>query len=273
MDSKGANDGGVQQQPSQWAPGSQVLAQNPRVVDQLLLLQGRGEQPQPGEQNSPIVTATSMVHLLIPRLAAAIPVAQGDADWANVSAAEQTNIASVTVAINTYNALPNDAAGVQNGPKAQARAAIGTACSTAITAANAPTLLAAARSGPIKAMVELVLDLKNIGTDNSPGQRNIYGDHVYSVVGVNFCTTTGVPVPLQAVGPAQRPPFFPLVDTTISNVTLRNPHHSNTPDATGSGVGPDGPTQGTASSGIFHMNLEQFFMNFTSVETGVFPKS
>lgn len=236
-----------------------MLAANPRVVDQLLLLQGKPATPAPGETSSPIVTATSMVYALIPRLQAAIPVAQADPDWANVSAAEKTNIASITVAINTYNALPNDAAGVQNGPKAQARAAIGTASSTAITAANAPTLLNAARTTSVKSMVELVLDLKNIGTDNSPGQRNIYGDHVYSVTAVNFCTTTGVPVPINTVGPAQRPPFFPLVDTTVSNVTLRNPHHGNTPDATGSGTSPDGPTQGVNSSGIFHMNLEQFF--------------
>ena len=272
-DMAGANGGNVQQQATQWAPGSQVLAQNPRVVDQLLLLQGQGEAPAPGATQAPIVTATSMVHLLIPRLLAAIPVAQGDADWANVSAAEQTNIASITAAINTHNALPNDAAGVQNGPKAQARAAIGTACSTAITAANAPALLAAARSNNIKQMVELVLDLKNIGTDASPGQRNIYGDHVYSVVGVNFSTTAGAAVPLSATPSMMRPTLFPLVDTTVSNVTLRNPHHGNTPDAMGSGTGPDGPTQGVSSSGIFHMNLEQFFRNFTSVESGVFPKT
>jgi hypothetical protein len=272
-DMNGSNEGGLQQQATQWAPGSQVLATNPRAVDQLLLLQGKPDTPAPGEKSSPVVTATSMVYALIPRLQAAIPVAQSDPDWANVPAAEQTNVASITVAINTYNALPNDPAGVQNGPKAQARAAIGTASSTAITKANAPTLLDPARSSAVKSMVELVLDLKNIGTDNSPGQRNIYGDHVYSVTGVNFCTTTGIPVPLNTVGPAQRPAFFPLVDTTVSKVTLRNPHHSNTPDPTGSGTGPDGPTQGVSSSGTFHMNLEQFFRNYTSVESGVFSKS
>jgi len=272
-DMAGANGGNVQQQPITWAPGSQVLAANPRIVDQLILLQGRGETPAAGETQAPIVTATSMVHLLIPRLLAAIPVAQADADWANVSAAEQANIATVTAAINTHTALPNDAAGVTGGPKALARAAIGTACSNAISVANAPTLLLPARSNAVKSMVELVLDLKNIGTDNSPGQRNIYGDHVYSVVGVNFCSTTGVGVPLNAMPANLRPPLFPLVDTTVSSVTLRNPHHGNTPDATNSGVGPDGPTRGVASSGIFHMNLEQFFRNYTSVESGVFPKS
>jgi hypothetical protein len=272
-DMQGANQGGVQQQQTQWAPGAQVLAANPRVVDQLLLLQGKPAAPAPGETSAPIVTATSMVYALIPRLAAAITTAQGDPDWTNLTAAEKSNITSISVAINTYNALPNDPAGVPNGPKATARAAIGTSSSTAITAANAPNLLAPARSAPIKSMVELVLNLKNIGTDASPGQRNIYGDHVYSVTSVNFCTTTGVPVPLNTISPAQRPAFFPTIDTTVSQITLRNPHHGNTPDPTGSGVGPDGPTQGVNSSGIFHMNLEQFFRNYTSVESGVFPKT
>ncbi len=271
-DMNGPNGGNVQQQATNWAPGSQVLAQNPRTVDQLLLLQGRGDQA--GGPNAPIVTATSMVHLLIPRLQAAIPAAQADADWANLSATEQANIALITVAIATYNALPADAAGVQNGPKKQARAAIGTACSTAINTANAPNLLnTAARSVPLQQMVELILDLKNIGTDNSPGQRNIYGDHVYSVTAVNFCTTDGQPVPLETLPSGLRPNFFPLVDTNVSNVTLRNPHHGNTPDPTGSGNGPDGPTQGVNSTGTFHMSLNRFFMNFTSVESGVFPRS
>lgn len=268
-DANGANQGGVQQQATTWAPGAQVLAANPRVVDQLILLAGRPPTPAASETQAPIVTATSMVHLLIPRLAAAIPVAQADADWANISATEKTNITSVLVAINTYNALPS----TPPAPKQQARAAIGTASSNAITAANAPTLLAATRSRAIKSMVELVLDLKNIGTDASPGQRNIYGDHVYSVTDVSFLATDGKPVPLGTVPSAQRPAMFPQVDTTVSQITLRNPHHGNTPDATGSGVGPDGPTQGVASSGIFHMNLEQFFRNYTSVETGVFPKT
>jgi hypothetical protein len=246
-----------------------VLAANPRVVDQLILLQGRGAAA--GGATAPIVTATSMVHLLIPRCAAAITAAQADPDWASLAATEQTNIGSVQAAINTYNALPNDAAGVTNGPKKTARSAIGTAASTAIKVADAPNT--SARSARLREMVELVLDLKNIGTDNSPGQRNIYGDHVYSVVAVDFLTTTRLPVPLNAVGSAQRAPFFPLVDTTVSNVTLRNPHHGNTPDASNTGSGPDGPTSGVNSTGIFHMNLEQFFMNFTSVESGVFPRS
>ncbi len=272
-DMSGANEGGVQQQQTQWAPGSSVLAANPRVVDQLILLQGKPAAPAAGETQAPVMTATSMVYALIPRLLAAIPPAQGDPDYNNLSATEKANVTSISLAINTYNALPNDPATTPNGPKSQARAAVGTACANAVTLASAPGLLNPSRSAPIKSMVELALDLKNIGTDNSKGQRNIYGDHVYSVTGVNFCTTAGAAVPLSATPQAGRAALFPQVDTTVSNITLRNPHHQNTPDPTGSGVGPDGPTQGVNSTGIFHMNLEQFFRNYTSVETGVFPKT
>ena len=110
-------------------------------------------------------------------------------------------------------------------------------------------------------------------SDSSSDHRIIYGDHVYSVVGVSFVTSTGQHVPIETVPSMMRPAFFPLVDTTVSQVTLRNPHHGNQPDPTGAGNGPDGPTQGPASTGTFHMNLEQFFRNYTSVESGVFPKS
>jgi hypothetical protein len=96
---------------------------------------------------------------------------------------------------------------------------------------------------------------------------------VYSVTAVNFCTTTGQPVPLETLPSGLRSNFFPLVDTNISNITLRNPHHGNTPDPTGSGNGPDGPTTGVSSTGIFRMSLSNFFMNYTSVESGVFPRS
>src|SRR5581483_6876130 len=98
-DMDGANGGNAQQQATTWAPGSQVLAANPAAVDQLLLLAGRGEQGGAHEPNAPIVTATAMVHLLIPRLQAAITAAQADADWANLTAGSQGNIGNVVTAI------------------------------------------------------------------------------------------------------------------------------------------------------------------------------
>lgn len=271
-DQHGANPAGVQQQSTQWAPGAQVLAANPQVVDQLLLLANRPEQPAPGETNAPIVTATSMVHLLIPRLQQAIGTAQTDPDYANLTAQTQANITNVLNAIVAYNNTPNQPAPA----KQAARANIGTQCSTTVLPANSADLMQNGRALRLREMLDLLMDLKNIGVDQSPGQRNIYGDHVYSVMSVAFQTTTGQRVPLETLSMAQRVPFYPLVDTTVSPVRLRNPHHTNEPDFQGNGTArnaADGAPSGRQSDGIFTMNLEQFFRNFTSVETGVFPRS
>src|SRR6185503_4859921 len=54
-------------------------------------------------------------------------------------------------------------------------------------------------SQPIRDLSDLLLDLRNEGTDNSTGQRHIYTDHAYSVVGVRFTMAHEVKVPLGAV--------------------------------------------------------------------------
>lgn len=131
-----------------------------------------------------------------------------------------------------------------------------------------------ARTAPIRAMMDLVLNVRNLGTDNSTGQRNIYASHAYSVVGVNFVTTTGVVVPLQSFPQASRAPLYPLVDCEVSTIRVRNPHHGNEPDRTGMGrpTRPgDGAPSGPTSDGSFTVSVNEFFRNFNFLETGVFP--
>ena len=133
-----------------------------------------------------------------------------------------------------------------------------------------------ARSPAIKGATDLMLDLRNMGTDKSPGQRNVYGNHAYSVAGVAFVSTSGVMVPLQSVPATARQSLYPLVDTVVSTVKLRNPHHGNEPDRRGNNKGDrpeDGSPSGITSDGMFTMSLEQFFRNFSGVESGVFRKS
>ena len=259
-DLKVPNSGNVQQQATQWAPGSQVLASNPKVVDQLILLQGCGDHADPNHQDAPILTATSMVDLLIKRLSSAITAAQIVPDFAKLTTASHRHITAVQQAVSVFNNTQFD----PDAAKTQARAKIGTACLAAVDPKAGHDLFAKTRASRIKELLDLMLDLKNIGTATSPGQRNVYGNHVYSVVGVNFCNTTGVAVPLQTLTPAQRPAFFPLVDTGVSHVRLRNPHHTNEPDPQGKNQPAhpgDGVPSGAAADGMFTMNLEQFFRN------------
>ena len=147
----------------------------------------------------------------------------------------------------------------------------------AVSAVNATNQLHdPTRSPAIQGATDLMLDLRNMGTDKSPGQRNVYGNHAYSVVGVSFVTTTGDMVPLQSVPATSRSALYPLVNTGVSSVKLRNPHHGNEPDRRGNNR-PDRPEDGSpsgiTSDGIFTMSLEQFFRNFSGVESGVFRKS
>ncbi|MBN1336601.1 MAG: DUF4157 domain-containing protein [Deltaproteobacteria bacterium] len=132
----------------------------------------------------------------------------------------------------------------------------------------------ASQSEAIRAMMDLMLDLKNIGTDASPGQRNIYGDHSYQVVGVSFVDAAGAEVRLQDVPSAERPALFPTVDAYQSTVRLRNPHHGNEPDRLNNDQPTrpeDGAPDGVNADGIFTMDLTEFFRNFNAVDSGVFP--
>jgi hypothetical protein len=83
-------------------------------------------------------------------------------------------------------------------------------------------------------------------------------------------------VPLSAVPPQFRPLLYPLVDGDVSTVQLRNPHHGNEPDRRDDNTPTrpgDGPPSDSSSDGTFTMTLNEFFRNFTSVESGVFPRS
>ena len=138
------------------------------------------------------------------------------------------------------------------------------------------SLLDTRRSRPVQDMANMMLDLRNLGTDSSPGQRGIYADHGYSVVAVNIVTTSGVTVPLSSVPAASRGSLYPLVDPNVSTVTLRNPHRGNEPDRldnrTPNRPG-DGPPSGAAADGTFTISLYDFFRSFTSVQSGVFPRT
>ena len=136
------------------------------------------------------------------------------------------------------------------------------------------TLHADERSQAIREIMDLMLDLKNIGTDASPGQRNIYGDHAYQVLGASFVNSTGDHVALENLPSSMRVMLYPLVDPTGSTVRLRNPHHTNEPDRMDNNQPTrpeDGAPDGATADGMFTMNLVEFFRNFSAVDSGVFP--
>ncbi len=399
-DSKSAD---IKHQGTNWTPaqsqGVGLLTANSTVIDQLILLAGRGETSSNADADAPNLTAVAFEGDMVNRLGPAVGAAIADPDFNKLDPERQAAIRNVQTAWNTWNNLPPDQpkATPPITAKATAYTAIGTACGMvvfdgavnhsqleavakanpktvqfdneknevpaaddpkligfgtalatnqspkmkvevvghsstsgsdkfnldlsqkradevaakiksggvvdpphtisatgvgekdagpgpewrrvdiAVSAVNATNQLHdAARSPAIKAATDLMIDLRNMGTDHSWGQRNIYGNHAYSVVGVAFVSTTGVAVPLQSVPATSRSTLYPLVDTGVSTVRLRNPHHGNEPDRRGNNKAErpeDGSPSGVSSDGMFTMSLEQFFRNFSGVESGVFRRS
>lgn len=137
-------------------------------------------------------------------------------------------------------------------------------------------LFAGARSPAMRALMDLVLNVRNLGTDSSSGQRNVYANHAYSVVSVSFLGFGKTAMPLQTMPAAARPGMYGLVDCEASTVRLRNPHHGNEPDRTGMGQpthAGDGAPSGKSADGVLTMSINEFFRNFNSLDSGVLPKT
>jgi hypothetical protein len=274
--------GGVQQVATTFAPGSSAVLGNLPVVDQLLLLQGRGEHASPGDTTAPIITATAMNAPLVTRLGQAITAAQADPDWRNVKQRTQSRIRSAAAKVTAYQTATSPATtyatqAAATAAEQNAMNAVAAACVAAVRPGETWSVLGRAdRSPAIRALTELMLDLRNAGTDHSTGQRNIYGNHVYSVVGFSVALTGGEAVPSPIPTGADRVAFYNKIDPVASSVRLQNPHHGNEPDPFGDNrpANPaDGVPAGSGADGVFTFTLDQFLRNFTSVESGVFHRT
>ena len=172
--------------------------------------------------------------------------------------------ARVLAAISRFNAATAGATTQAQRDAAKKRAGTpsGSACRRAVQPHQTWSLLERpGRSANLTAIVELMLDLVNIGTDHGGDQRNLYGDHSYAVLGFAPALTGGAPVPSPLPTGAACPTLLAQVDPDTSIVTLQNPHHGNEPDELGEGrpVRPgDGPLErGRRQRGV-HSNPQLF---------------
>jgi len=105
----------------------------------------------------------------------------------------------------------------------------------------------------IAAVFELLNDIKEAGTDASEGQRFSYSGHAYSIVRATFRPTTPNPANLT-------PTVLGAINMETTQIKLRNPHGTNSPNAYGA------PQNDT---GEFDLTLAQFLRNFSEVEYGL----
>ncbi len=255
---------GFDQDWSAYDPADNSLAQNWPALQKLLLLEGRGDQARDEDKDAPLITATSMTYQVSQRLVAQIAHIKGDPSLtAELGADTWTDVNDLDVKAQAYVASQSEA-----DMKTMAAAAVKLAT---LGAGKHADLFDGSKSRPIRALMELVVTLRNSGTDNSPGQRWVYSNHVYGILSTEFKLRNGTPIALaplmKQVPPTWVPLFLSMVDPAQSNIKLRNPHHGNEPDAQNSG-----PADGK-NDGVFVLSVEQFFTTFTSVEGGVVPRS
>ncbi|MDY0060858.1 MAG: DUF4157 domain-containing protein [Myxococcota bacterium] len=255
---------GFDQDQTAYTPGANPLVTNWPALQKLMLLQGVGDQARPGDQTAPLITVTSMVFQVAQRLVAQIAHVRGDAALRDeLDAATWTDLDDLDAKTQTYVSTQLEADMTAMGEAAKKVAAL--------DASKHAALFDATKPRPIRALMELVTTLTNAGTDNSTGQRWIYGNHVYGVLSTDFVSVFGTPVSLSAVAPLippeQMPMFLAMIDPAASTIKLRNPHHGNEPNPEN-----NGPAD-RKDDGVFTLSMEQFFTVFTSVEGGVVPRT
>ena len=115
-----------------------------------------------------------------------------------------------------------------------------------------------AENGDFKRFLDVVLIVKNSGTDSNKDSRFIYGQHSYSVLDSAFIDSKGQPMNIQPSDLDNEP--LPDISPQFSTVTIRNPHSTNTVNRTG--------TEEESTTGIMTLTLEEFHRAFHVVKYG-----
>jgi hypothetical protein len=258
--------------PTTWRPNmatTALLTANAAAFDRLLTLGGRGETAAPTDTTAPIVTARtwgdSAGHqAYFPRLHDAIVAARSNSDWSSrYTAQARRDINAVDTAITAWNnaipdVTPTPAAGQPANAKTPRAQAVVTAAHTAAHDPSRNPALSSDRASLVtKALMDMLLVVKNMPVDSSVGSRSVYAGHEYSVLSVNITDTSGAPLPIHATPPAGRAALYPRVDVdSPTAVRIMNPHHRNEPDPTGTAA---------QTRGVFTVSLRRFFRLFNEV--------
>jgi hypothetical protein len=251
-----------------WTAGENPVVQNAQAVRRLLMLQGKGLED--GQQA--FLTASGQDSVMVERLSEQISLVLREA-MARAAASAAGGIGSWgpdLVSAWMDGTLELDAKLLElrsfiEGPWTDAstdanKEILAGKCEDLTDPAAYPMLHADDAPARLTELLELLLVVAQLGTDTSNGRRQVYTAHAYSVLSVAFRDEVGATLDLD---PAGIPGNLESVSAERSSVQLRNPHHTNEPDADG-----EGPVDGS-DDGEFTFTLDQFFRCFTAIDSGV----
>jgi hypothetical protein len=115
-------------------------------------------------------------------------------------------------------------------------------------------LLESENASPVWAELALQLSIvANLGGDSSNGERSVYANHSYSVLGASFAGADGAALGLNLDNLDAK---LADISATESTVTLRNPHRTNEPTL------PTIEQDSNSEDGIFGITLDTFMRAF-----------
>jgi hypothetical protein len=117
-------------------------------------------------------------------------------------------------------------------------------------------LLESESASPVWAELALHLSIvANLGADSSDGERSVYADHSYSVLGASFAGADGSALGLNLDNLDAK---LTDISATESTVTLRNPHRTGEPTL------PTIDQDSNSEDGVFGMTLDAFLRAFAT---------
>jgi hypothetical protein len=121
-------------------------------------------------------------------------------------------------------------------------------------------------STTVRHLVQQLLDLLGGEATLNPDQkrRYIYTKHAYAILKVHLVNTNGRTIRVDPSDLEAVKAVMPTINRLESMVTLRNPHHANSPDFYGQ--------RDYQDAGLFTLKLSKFLRNFTQVTSGVVQK-
>ena len=237
-------------------PGEDLVLQNPATIQTLLYHQGyratRGATPTAATHV--MVSASISDSEAVKRLIATIDHCSALPQMRRYRSLK-TILEQIKGLAATYQGRVN--AGASNAIQGAAMNRLSAGCERQVASGVWPMLEDPNSDKIWHDLHESLAIVGNLGTDSSNGTRNIYANHAYPVVGVEFLGHDGRPFTLNVDSLATD---LANVSGENSRVVLRNPHQTNEPNL------PSSMVDHNTEDGIFKMSLDAYLRAFSAQE-------
>jgi len=238
-----------------YAPGQDALQGNKDAIANLLRVGGyrTGDGDTLETDEHVMMTVATFTETSINRLVSIIDHCNGLVEMRRYSSLQRVmgQIKELEAAWRAVEANPSST----DVDKAASLGRLSRGCERQVQPGAWP-LLESESASPVWAELALHLSIvANLGADSSDGERSVYADHSYSVLGASFAGADGSALGLNLDNLDAK---LTDISATESTVTLRNPHRTGEPTL------PTIDQDSNSEDGVFGMTLDAFLRAFAT---------